>query len=81
MAEVFGLEVGEVPQGWQPVDVLCIVSCVAFGEEDGGTAARKLSMRASEGLTCWEVLGMLEGYAADARQQFLETLLPGDGDG
>lgn len=78
MAEIFGLEVGEVPQGWQPVDVLCIVSCVAFAEDSGGTTARKLSIRASEGLTCWEVLGMLEGYAADVRQQFIDTLIPDD---
>lgn len=79
MAEVFGLEVGELPEGWQPVEALCIVRCVAFDDDEGGTAAQKLSMRASEGLTIWEVMGMLYGYLADARQQFIGTLLE-DGD-
>lgn len=79
MAEVFGLDVGDLPDGWQPVEALCIVSCVAFNDDEGGTAARKLSIRATEGLTVWEVIGMLEGYAADARQQFLATLLDEDG--
>jgi hypothetical protein len=77
MATVFGLDIGELPEGWQPVEAVCIVRCVAFGEEASGTAAQKLSMRATEGLTCWEVLGMLDGYAADARQQFVETLEEG----
>ena len=80
MAEIFGLEVGDLPDGWQPVEALCIVRCVHFGEDEGGTAAQKLSMRATEGLTVWEVLGMLDGYAADAREQFLGTLLDQDGE-
>jgi hypothetical protein len=79
VAEVFGLEVGELPEGWQPVEALCIVRCVAFADDEGGTAAQKLSMRATEGLTIWEVMGMLTGYLADAKQQFLGTLLDEDG--
>lgn len=80
MGTVFGLEVGELPAGWTPVEALCIIRCVDL--EDGHpTGAQKLSMRATPGLAVWEVLGMLDGYAADARQQFLGTLYPEDDSG
>lgn len=77
MAEVFGLDIGELPEGWRPLEALVIVRCVALDEE-GGAGAQKLAFRHTPGLPSWEALGILTGYAADLKQQFLGTLMGED---
>lgn len=64
MAEAFGLQVGDVPEGHTPVDVLCIVKCLkpeAEAEADG--FPYQLLIR-STCISNWEAYGMA-GWVQD----------------
>jgi hypothetical protein len=74
VAEVFGLEVEELPDHWQPVEVLVIVECLDLSSEEGGPAGTQLSTRASRGMVLWKALGMAEAASADLKQQYTESL-------
>lgn len=57
MAEVFGLEVVDLPEGWQPVEALVVVKCLK-PESSDDECPYGLVARASHGLTTWEGEGM-----------------------
>lgn len=75
MADVFGLEVADLPEGWTPIRVLAVVECLVFDPEDEGSA-RKLCLRAAEGTLTWDMLGMLKAMLIDVEQQYREAMVP-----
>lgn len=72
MAEVYGIEVGELPEGWTPVEAIVIVKCHDL--TDGDNPSARLALRASEGLNSWEAIGMVRAYEADLLDQFLRSV-------
>lgn len=74
MAEALGLDIGELPEGWQPVEVLVLAKClVPEGTADGGFPYR-MSARSSGGLSTWEAAGMARCFGADAEAQYVASL-------
>ncbi|HLT60887.1 MAG TPA: hypothetical protein VK020_06815 [Microlunatus sp.] len=60
MAQVFGLPIDDLPDGWEPVEALVIVKCLR-PEEDGYPYG--LTALATDGLSVWEAEGMLRWAA------------------
>lgn len=54
MPDVLGLPCEELPDGWQAVRYVMAVECFVPDDED----TRKLCIRASDGSTIWDVMGM-----------------------
>jgi hypothetical protein len=77
MAQAFGLDVGELPDGWQPVEALVIVKCLIPDDSTSKQFPYRLSLRASDGLSMWEAAGMLRVNAADVDAQFVASLSDG----
>lgn len=50
----FGVEVEALPEGWQPLEVVCVVKCL---DAEGVV---RLCSRYSSGLSGWEALGMMD---------------------
>jgi hypothetical protein len=55
VAEVFGLQIGDLPEDWQPVEVLVVVKCL---RPEGDAFPYGLAARASQSLSNWEGEGM-----------------------
>jgi hypothetical protein len=72
---VWGLEIGDVPKEWTPIDVLAVVeSVVEMDDSTSGPSAMRLSIRATDSMTIWKAMGMLKAVMADLESQFVETL-------
>lgn len=52
-AEVLGLPLIALPQGWTPVDAVVVAKCI---DPDG---RMQLTVRYTDGLALWDVLGLL----------------------
>jgi hypothetical protein len=74
MSEINGLAVEDLPDGWQPLNVIAITECVDLSDDRAGAAMHRLSTRSTDGLTVWAAIGMLEAAAADLKQQYVEKL-------
>lgn len=75
------MAVEDLPDGWQPVDALIIMKCIVPpGELDQGgtTYPYRLAVRATEGLSSWEVVGMCRLVAAEGEYQY--TIAPDAGE-
>ncbi len=78
MTAVFGLEVDDLPAGWQPVNAIIITECIDLSDEaDSGSAMHRLSTRSTPDLTVWSAIGMLEAAAADLKKQYVKKLEDG----
>lgn len=71
MAEVYGLDIADLPAHYTPLEALVITECVALDET--GTSAKKLVIRATDGLTTWDVIGLCQAVRADAEDQFRQA--------
>lgn len=60
---IFGLHTQEMPQSWTPLDAVVVVRCL---DEDGETA---LLLRTTDGLRCWDAVGMLTAGLDQQRRQ------------
>jgi hypothetical protein len=69
MSDLFGLPVEDLPEGWQPVEVVAIVKCL---RPDGTTFPYGLCSRVTDGLSPWEAAGMAEWAHRSAIQQLDE---------
>ena len=63
MAEVFGIQIADIPSGAQPIEVVVLVKVLTT---EGSVA---LIERASDGLTSWEALGMVTTFGDTLRSQ------------
>lgn len=80
MADIYGIEIGELPKDWHAISILCIVECVDLSEE-GGERTSMLATRSSTGLANFKAIGMLESVSADVKQQYAASTRPvGDED-
>lgn len=71
----FGLEVDDLPEGWQPINVIAITECIDLSDEsDSGPGMHRLSTRSSSDLNVWSAIGMLEAAATDLKKQYVEKL-------
>jgi hypothetical protein len=74
MADVYGVQMEDLPDGWQALDAMVIVKCIdASG--DPNLSMQRLAMRSSDGVSSWEGVGMLTCYADELRKQFLGSTL------
>lgn len=67
MAEIFGLDVTDLGEGYTAIDALVIVKAL----DDEGRVL--LCQRHTEGLRAWDLLGMLECTKADVQVQWEAT--------
>jgi hypothetical protein len=58
MAEIFGLEVPDLPEGWQPTEFVMVLKCM-LPEDEISDFPYALASRASSGLSFWEADGMI----------------------
>lgn len=73
--KAFGIDVESLPEGWQPLEVVCIVKCF---DGDGDV---RLASRYSPGLNGWEALGMMDLEHAAQRSLLVERFdITGDDD-
>lgn len=61
MAEIYGHEIGELPEDFYPTGVVVIVRGVSVDD-----LSPALMMRRSEGLPAWEIVGMAYALNAEA---------------
>ena len=61
MAEVHGIEIDDLPEGFTALEIVYSVKCL---DEDGSVS---LVNGASDGLNTWEALGMVISAADDLR--------------
>ena len=66
MADVYGLEVADLPAGC--VAVRCLVVVETFHPDDPEGDTRRLSTRVSDGLTMWDVMGLAQAAYLDAAE-------------
>ena len=74
--QVFGVGLPDLPEGWQPVEVLAIVKCLLPEGEHAGSYA--LATRYSEGLAPWDVAGMLHSSTLNNNMDLVEGAERGD---
>lgn len=75
---VYGLQFGDLPEGWTPLRALIIIECIDLTDESPDEAGRKrLSIRHSDDLDAWTAVGLVECAAADLKKQFVATLEEG----
>ena len=72
--DVLGMEVGDLPDGWRPVNVVLAVECVDTNDNDTGASSMRLCTRANEELTSWAAIGILRAMEADLTSQYVGTL-------
>lgn len=76
---IFGLASDAMPEGWVPLEAVCVVKCL---DEDGETA---LLVRTTEGLRVWDATGMLvlglDVQRDRGREMFVSESDDEDGDG
>lgn len=53
MGDVYGLQMGAMPDGWTPLDAFVVLKCL---DEDGNVA---LLTRSTESLRAWDAVGLL----------------------
>jgi hypothetical protein len=70
MPDIFGLQVDDLPTGQLPIKVLVIIETIQM--EDAGDT-RKLNIRASDGVTTWDAIGLTTAAKIDAEHQWLNT--------
>lgn len=63
MAEVFGLQADDLPEGWQAVDAVVIVKCI---RPDGSDFPYAMCSRMTDGMTPWETAGMADWVRVNA---------------
>jgi hypothetical protein len=68
MAEVFGLPVGDLPDGWQVVDLIVVAKCVRPDAHPDDNPYALLTRR-TDGMTPWETAGMADWVRGAALQQ------------
>lgn len=58
---VMGMMVSELPEGWQPLNVIMVIECLKLHEEQiaPGRFPYGLVCRATEGLSLWNAEGMV----------------------
>lgn len=71
MAEIYGLTVPDLPEGWQPIEVAAIVKCLVPSEEDA--FPYRLAVLVSDGLTTWETTGMMRCAEAEMTTQYVNN--------
>lgn len=72
MAEVLGMEIPDLPEGWQPVEAIVIVKCLRPPVEDAeDNFAYGLASRLTDGMSTWEAAGMAEWAKRNAFEQLM----------
>jgi hypothetical protein len=74
MATVLGLEVPDLPDGWQPVEAVTVIKCLVPPEADDGGYPYRMVLRVTSGLGVAEVAGMAGCAEAEAKHQFVTGL-------
>jgi len=72
VAELFGVEIGDLPEGSLAIAFVVMVKAL---DPDGDLV---LYERKSDGLTTWEALGMATTFADTARSRLMGAYRPGD---
>lgn len=67
-AEIFGLSFDELPDDWQAIDAVMLVKAI---KPDGTEFPYRIALRVTEGLTTWEMIGMIECLRQDAIAQYM----------
>ena len=53
MATAYGLDIGDLPDDWTPLELVTVIRCL---DQDGNETA---AMRTTDGLQDWEIVGLL----------------------
>lgn len=64
------IEVPPIPEGWTPLDVVCVIKCL---DADGHTV---LAVRRSSGITSWEGLGMAQALKLSLEGAIIDGWTP-----
>lgn len=75
---VYGLDIGKLPEGWTPTEIVAVVKCVVLGDADSGPASVRYSTRSTATLSVCEAVGMLRCAEADLLAQYVGSLRPTD---
>lgn len=79
MATVFGLDVGDLPEGWTPLRAVVVVECIDLADNSPDSpGAKRLSTRASDETDLWTGIGMLRAAGLDFERQYLDAVGPDD---
>lgn len=76
MAEIYGHEIAELPDGWIATSVLVLVKCYA-PDAPAEDIPIRVSTRGSENLSMVDALGMVHAAKVDIEDQYRGTLRDG----
>lgn len=74
MADLFGMEVPDLPEGWTPLRACAVLECLVLDGESE-ESVRRLCLRAPEGTLTWDLLGMLNAMLLDVEQQYRDNMV------
>jgi len=69
MADIFGLPVEDLPDGWQPVEAILIIKCL---KPNGSEFPYGLCARITDGMSTWEAAGMASWAVQNALAQLAD---------
>ena len=72
--KILGLEIGDLPEGYQPIEVVMMVKCLVPDSGNSDTFGTQWSMRASEGLHIVEALGAVQAVSADLKNDYINLV-------
>lgn len=80
MAKIYGIEVGELPEGWQAMRVIVVVECFDNTDDRDGANPFRLISRSSPDLQIWTAIGMMMGILNYTQEQLADHLSAMDDD-
>ena len=76
MAELYGHDIGDLPEGWMATGILVLVKCFAPDTQEDDIPIR-ISIRGTDNLSTIDALGMIHAARVDIEEQYKERM--GDG--
>lgn len=76
MPELYGQEIGDLPEGWIATSMVVVVKCFAPNAPVEDIPIR-ISIRGSENLSAIDALGLIHAARVDIEEQYKESM--GDG--
>ena len=75
---IHGLDVDDIPEGWQAIRCLVIVECVDFSDPDVTLSeSKRVVIRTTDDLDSWTAIGLLRVAEADFLRDVLDDLTEG----